>query len=161
RAGRAAVLLDATAKHTLESFATMQADVHSTIADRLLEPMLAALPAELGDAERASADALRRWDHVMRAEQSEPPGFAAWLREPGRKVYADELGALFEEHWSERPELMRQVLTNEHEQARWCDDRRTPASETCSAITADALRAALAYLEQRFGAARERWTWGA
>lgn len=160
RADRIATLLDATPKHTLDSFAAIQADVYSTIAERVLEPLLASLPAELGSAEREAVAALRGWDRTMRAEQREPLLFAAWLRELGRAVYADELGELFEDEWSERPELMRQVLTDERGQARWCDDRRTPAAETCSLVSSRALTAALAYLEQRFGADRSRWTWG-
>jgi penicillin G amidase len=160
RAERIAALLDATDKHTLDSFAAIQADVHSTIVDRLLEPMLAALPPTLGEVERQSVEALRRWDHVMRSERSEPLVFAAWLRELTRKVYADDLGVLFEDQWSERPELMRQVLLNEHEQARWCDDRNTAVAETCSLVASEALSAALAYLERRFGGEHSRWSWG-
>ncbi|MET0413961.1 MAG: penicillin acylase family protein [Polyangiaceae bacterium] len=160
RADRIATLLDATPKHTLESFAAIQADVYSTIAERVLEPWRATWPAALAAPEREAVEALRGWDRTMRAEQREPLIFAAWLRELGRAVYADELGELFEDEWSERPELMRQVLSDEHGQARWCDDRRTPATETCSLVAGQALSAALTYLEKRFGADRSRWTWG-
>jgi penicillin amidase len=160
RADRITTLLDATPQHTLESFATIQADVHSTIAERVLAPLLASLPAELGAPEREAVDALRGWDRVMRAEQREPLLFAAWLRELNRAVYADDLGELFEDLWSERPELMRQALTDERGQARWCDDRRTAATETCALVARQSLTAALAYLDERFGTDRTRWTWG-
>lgn len=160
RADRITQLLGATPKHTLESFAAIQADVYSTIAERVLEPLIARLPAELGAAESEAVEALRGWDRIMRAEQREPLLFAAWLRELGRAVYADDLGALFDDGWSERPELMRQVLLDERGQARWCDDRRTPAAETCAFVASQSLSAALSYLERRFGADRARWTWG-
>jgi penicillin amidase len=160
RAGRIATLLDATPKHTLESFAAIQADVYSTIAERVLEPLIASLPAELAAAEREAVAALRGWDRTMRAEQREPLLFAAWLRELNREVYADDLGDRFEDGWAERPELMRQVLTDEHGQARWCDDRRTAVAETCTLVASQSLSAALAYLERRFGVEHARWSWG-
>jgi penicillin amidase len=43
----------------------------------------------------------------------------------------------------------------------WCDDRATPAHETCESVIAKALGAALSDLEKRYGSDRARWRWGA
>ena len=52
------------------------------------------------------------------------------------------------------------VLSGDAEQARWCDDVRTPAVETCEEVLALALEAALADLSKRYGDNQSRWRWG-
>jgi penicillin amidase len=42
----------------------------------------------------------------------------------------------------------------------WCDDRTTPAIETCGQMMALAFDRALAELDRRFGADRRKWRWG-
>ena len=42
---------------------------------------------------------------------------------------------------------------------RWCDDSRTPATETCDAIVTAALHDAVQDLTQRLGADLTRWRW--
>ena len=42
----------------------------------------------------------------------------------------------------------------------WCDDRRTPAVESCAQQSATAFKLALDELQSRFGADVNRWQWG-
>jgi penicillin amidase len=55
---------------------------------------------------------------------------------------------------------MAAVLADRDGQGAWCDDRRTPARESCDALLAPALEAALADLKRRYGADMTAWRWG-
>ena len=155
RALRIADLLAATKRHDRSSFARMQMDVLSLPARQLLPRMLRA------DAKSAEArDVLKQlaaWDGTMAAERVEPLIFTAWWREFARALYADELGREFRGAWSERAMFTHRVLASE---ARWCDDVRTPAVETCGELLGSSLEAALAELRRRYGADATRWRWG-
>ena len=154
RARRIAELLDHGA-HDLQSFAAMQADQRSMMAQGLLPLMLRAEPAT--PAAREALARLERWDLTMRPDAAEPLIFAAWYRELSRLVYADELGDLFRSTWRDRPQFMERVL---QDRQVWCDDVDTAPVETCAAQAARALDQAIAGLEQRFGADPEQWRWG-
>jgi penicillin amidase len=52
------------------------------------------------------------------------------------------------------------VLSGDAEHARWCDDVRTPATETCEEVLALSLEAALSDLSKRYGSDQARWRWG-
>jgi penicillin amidase len=158
RAGRIAELLDATPKHTRESFARMQADIVSPAVRELL-PHLLATPATTPQARTALAK-LAAWDGTMSAERSEPLIVVAWWRELARAVYADDLGPAFTANWSTRAQFVSNVLANRNGQGRWCDDRRTKKVESCGEILAESLERALADLRKRYGDDSERWRWG-
>lgn len=158
RAERIAALLDAEPRHDVHSFASIQLDVSSGIAAALL-PLL--LQVEPGDAEqREILERLRSWSLEMSAHAPEPLIFAAWVRELGRVVCEDELGDLFEQLWSETPELLRNVLRNEGGQGRWCDDIRTPAVESCALSLRVALQRALEQAREQQGPDWTAWRWG-
>jgi penicillin amidase len=55
------------------------------------------------------------------------------------------------------PDVIRLILTRH---ADWCDDRATPAVETCADQLAASLERALEQLRQRYGAEMEDWRWG-
>ena len=157
RAERIAELLDATPKHSLDTFARIQADVLSRLARELLPVARAAKP-ESGAGRDAQA-LLQGWNGEMTVDAAAPLVFSAWYRELTRLVYADELGALFNESWDQRATFMIPVLRDEHGMGKWCDDVRTPARETCDVLTARAFDAAALDLQKRYGAARG-WRWG-
>ncbi len=156
RAERIRQLLDATPKHTVGSFARMQADVLS-LAMRALLPRL--LETEPGSEEARRALALlAKWDGTMAVDRPEPLVAWAWGRELARALYADELGDAFRAHWRERASFLALALSGEA--AEWCDDVRTPGRETCAAQLARSLEAALADLRARYGADISAWRWG-
>jgi penicillin G amidase len=157
RAGRIRELLEAEPKHSVNSFARMQMDVVSPAARELL-PHLLKTRGWSEEAERA-LEQLAKWDGAMAAARPEPLIFAAWWRELARAIYADELGGAFEQHWETRAVFMGNVLANRAGQARWCDDLRTPATETCEEMLSRSLEAALGELRRRYGANPDRWRW--
>ncbi|MEY2930672.1 MAG: hypothetical protein RL033_1421, partial [Pseudomonadota bacterium] len=158
RAQRIAALLDETPRHSLASFAEIQLDQHSTLAERVLPAMLAELQRPAPAPEALAL--LEAWDLETSPEAPAPLIFAAWLRELSRELYADELGELFEDEWLEKPEFLRNVLSNPA-QAHWCDDQRSPELESCPAVVTRAWGKAIDYLSQRFGPEPRAWAWGA
>jgi penicillin amidase len=141
-------------KHSVASFASIQADTVSRLARELLPAALAAHPAT--DAGRNAQEQLRGWDGDMRADERAPLAFAAWYRELTRLVYSDELGPLFHDSWDMRATFMIAVMKGENGEARWCDDVTTNARETCAQMASRAFDRAAADLERRYGGI-ERW----
>jgi len=157
RAERIEALLDASPKHSLDSFARIQGDVLSRLAWELLGVASAAKPTT--DAGREAQALLQGWRGEMTTDSPAPLVFSAWYRELSRMVYADELGELFTESWDQRATFMIPVLRNEKGMGHWCDDVRTPAKETCEELEGRAFDAAALDLQKRYGAARG-WRWG-
>ncbi len=158
RAKRIAELLDATPKHTLASFARIQAD---TVSRQVREILPLLLKTRIDDAEaREVLQQLGRWNGDMAITGAEPLVVSAWLRELGRLIYADELGDAFDGAWAQRGVFMYNVLADTAGQGRWCDDVNTPAKETCADLLPKALTLALADLKRRYGADRGKWRWG-
>jgi penicillin amidase len=157
RAERIAELLDASPRHSLDSFARIQADVLSRLARELLPVARAAKPGS--GAGRDAQAMLQGWNGEMTVDSAAPLVFSAWYRELTRMVYADELGSLFNESWDQRATFMIPVLRGENGMGKWCDDVRTPAKETCDALTARAFDAAALDLTKRYGASKG-WRWG-
>ena len=159
RAERIEELLAAVPRHTVPSFARMQADIVSLPLRALLPLLLATKPRT-----RQAAQALgllARWDGAMAGERPEPLIAMAWWRELTRALYADELGDAFRPNWLPRAQFVGDALSDKDGAARWCDDVRTPASETCDQILASSLDAALADLRRRYGNDMMAWRWGA
>lgn len=141
--------------HDLESFARIQQDQLSLLADDFLPIMLKANPNNAPA--KAAIDRLSAWDRVMRAESAEPLIFAAWYRAFTRLIYEDELGSLFTSYWGIRPQFVERVLL---EKPIWCDDRNTAHTETCEELAGPALDLALDDLSSRFGDDPADWRWG-
>ena len=158
RAERIKQLLDATTKHTLQSFAKIQADTVSLQVREIL-PLLLKTKATDADAQQVLRQ-LGQWNANMSVEGAEPLIVSAWLRELGRLIYADELGDMFDAEWAHRADFMYHVLADTGGQGHWCDDVNTPAKETCADLLPRALDLALADLKRRYGDDPKRWRWG-
>jgi penicillin amidase len=158
RADRIQALLDATPRHSVPSFARMQSDVVSLAMRELLPKLLATRPRS--EEARRALELLRRWDGAMATERAEPLIAWAWWRELSRAIYADELGEAFRQNWLARAVFLANVLSGDPGPARWCDDVRTPAVETCEEQLSQSLDAALADLARRYGADPSQWRWG-
>ena len=157
RADRIEELLAARPKHSIDSFARMQADSVSRLARELLPSALAAKPGS--EAGKAAQALLQGWKADMASSLAAPLVFAAWYRELTRLVYADELGELFNDAWEIRAAFMISVMKAERGYERWCDDVRTPTRETCAMLAARAFDLAAASLENRYGGS-QNWRWG-
>lgn len=148
-------MLATQAKHTLDSFRRMQADVVSPMAREFLPAMLPALPeSERG---RTARKLLGGWDGSMARDRPEPLVFLAWYRETTRGLYADELGDRFEEAWGFRPLFVQAALNG---QGKWCEDKSAGRLKTCKDIIAEAFDRAWSELERRYGGDPSRWRWG-
>lgn len=149
----------AVPKHTLDSFAAIQADVKSLAIAEFL-PQLTRVPMKDPESKRVQ-QLLASWGATMDADRAEPLIATAWLRELTRLVYADELGPeLFRDYWDQRSVFPHNVLADKDGQSRWCDDIRTPAAETCDQQIEKALGLALADLKRRYGEDMGAWKWG-
>jgi penicillin G amidase len=149
RARRIEELLAQTEKHDAASFRRMQDDVVSLAVRELLPRFTAANP------EHEVMRKLAAWDGTMSAERAEPLIMAAWWRELSRSLYADELGELFRPNWAARAVFVNNALSK---QPHWCDNVRTPSTETCQSLLIDSLETALEDLKSRYG---NDWKWGA
>ncbi|MCX7166825.1 MAG: penicillin acylase family protein [Rhodocyclales bacterium] len=154
------MLLKARPTHDKESLRRIQADVVSLAAQRLLPWLRQARPTHALGA--AAMQKLAAFDGEMRAADAAPLIFAAWARELTRAVFADEMGgdAMYfsQVGRSDFRAALEGVL--ERNDAWWCDDKTTPAVETCAGLVSRSLDRALDELQQRLGADMARWQWG-
>lgn len=155
RAERIEELLAARPRHSLDSFARMQADTVSRLARELLPAARAARPAEEGG--RQAQALLAGWEGDMAVASAAPLAFMTWYRELTRLVYADEMGELFRDGWDQRAGFMIPVMKAERGFERWCDDVRTPPKETCAELAGRAFDFAALDMEKRFGREGRRW----
>lgn len=144
--------------HDLASMRAAQADVLSPAIAKLQPLMIAAAQAG-GGVDDSVLDQLTIWDASMRGERPEPLIFSAWLRETIKGIYQDDLGAAFERYFDSRASALIRLLEGRASSRDWCDDRTTPARESCGNVLAAALTRALKDLEQRYGADRRTWRW--
>jgi penicillin G amidase len=139
-------LLAATARHSVESLRTIQADVLSLPALALL-PLLRAAQSSHPLAPQALA-LLARFDGRMEAGQAAPLIYHAWLREllmSPRDARYGEAAALLQA-------LVQDVAARG---AGWCS--KPPAD--CRGFVDAALQAALAQLQRDHGADVSTWRW--
>lgn len=155
------MLLDAKPRHTLESFAAMQADTVSLAARELLPLMTKVTPAS-SQGRRALA-LLRRWDGDVAAERPEPLIFNGWLRTLSRQMFAEKMGeALFRDYWDVRhvvPPLKGALLGKTGNQ--WCATSQGGAGQPdCSVLLVKSLEDALTDIGVTQGQDLSRWQWG-
>jgi penicillin amidase len=159
RQQRIEAVLRSRPKHTLDEMAALQMDTRSLAVPELLPWLLKAQSAHpLAAAAQAQ---LAGFDGQMAAEAAAPLIFWAWQRQLAEGVLADDAGA---ELWkrslrsrSYSDALARMLAAGDNS---WCDDRGTPAAETCALQSDAAFTRALDELQARFGADPSRWQWG-
>jgi len=104
---------------------------------------------------------LQVFDGTMAADRAAPLIFWAWQRQLARGIFQDDTGAeLWEKSLATRTfqDALENVLVRDD--TTWCDDRGTPATETCAMQSDAALTRALDELQARFGAEVAQWQWG-
>ncbi len=158
RADRIDELLSESPKHSMATFARIQADTVSRLAREMVAITLAAQPATPEGREAQAM--LKGWNGDMRMDSPAPLVFSAWYRELTRLVYADDLGEMFKESWDTRAAFMIAVMKNRGGYGRWCDDVSTPKRETCADQASRAFDLAAAYLAKQHGEPKT-WRWGA
>jgi penicillin G amidase len=156
-------LLAARPKHDTRSLREIQHDLKHT-HDRVLLKWLPKVTSK----HPLAADALRALSH-FEAEPSTSsqydPAVATlvywnWARETTRRIVADEMGTdLFDAIFGRRD--FRSALNGilARDDAFWCDDKRTAATENCNDVINGAFDAALSDLEKRYGSDVNGWRW--
>lgn len=155
RAERIQALIDATSRHTLDTFMEIQADVVSLHAGAVLDLLRETTPDS--DIARRAQATLTGWSGAMDADAAAPLVFSGWYRAFVRELVEDELGDAFDAYYGFRPLFVESVLAGND---AWCDDVRTTVAETCLDISARALRIGTAELIERFGEEPSTWRWG-
>ena len=152
-------MLEAAPTHSLDDLARQQADVKSLAVARLLPRLL---KAQSGHPLAAAAQrALAGFDGTMAADQAAPLVYWAWHRQLSERVLKDELGApLYDRLLGQRGyfDTLEGVLARDD--GWWCDDKATPAVETCAQQVDAAFTAALDELQRLQGADPAQWRWG-
>jgi penicillin G amidase len=153
-------LLDAQPRHAIEDLARIQADTTSLAAQRLLPWLRKAAPDHALAA--AAQQQLEGFDGTMAADRAAPLIHWAWLHQLRRLLLADEIGAdLFDRRFANTSFVDTVAGILERDDAWWCDDKTTPAVETCAQLNTRAMAAALDELSARFGPDPAAWRWGA
>ena len=110
-----------------------------------------------GEFGRQALALLEKWNGKMSRRRPEPLIFSAWLLELNRAVYADELGELFNDYLTLRPQFIVSVLTRRQ---GWCDNVNTSEPEDCQDQLRFALKQALDKLKAKYGEDMRAWEWG-
>jgi penicillin amidase len=158
RQDRIEALLDAKPKHSLDDLRTLQADVKSLAAPRGLEWLRRAPSGHPLAA--AARQQLAGFDGTMSADRAAPLIYWAWMRHLTLRVIGDELSVLPDKHVGSRSffDAIDAILARDD--GAWCDDKRTPAAETCIQQAGAALDAALEELQGLQGPDPAAWQWG-
>lgn len=152
-------LIEAKATHSLNDLAAIQADVKSLAVPRLLPRLQQARSSHA--LAPAALQQLAGFDGTMAADQAAPLIYWAWHRHLTRMVLADELGEpLYDRLLGQRGyfDSLEGVLARDD--AWWCDDKTTAATETCADQVNRAFTAALDELQALQGSDVAAWQWG-
>lgn len=151
RARRIEDRLLALPRATPEDMHSIQEDRVSYQARDLLPRLLATRPS--GDGGRDAIRSLRAWNGEFGPASVPASIYAAWYAELS-KMPEDELGEPAASGVRSRF-LMNALDTN----SSWCDDVRTPRTETCADFLTSTLDRALATLRARLGKKPSGWRW--
>ena len=152
-------MIEAAPKHTLADLGRMQGDVKSLAVGRLLPRLLKARsdhPLAV-----AAQGQLAGFDGTMSVDKAAPLIYWSWMRHLSEQVLADELGApLYDRMLGQRGyfDALEGVLARDD--AWWCDDKATPAIETCEVQVNRAFTQALNELQRQQGGDVAAWQWG-
>ena len=151
-------MLQQRPKHSLDDMAAMQADLKSLMAPMLLPWLKRATSSHPLAA--AAQQALEGFDGTIAPDRAAPLILWAWSHRLTQRLFADEMGVLFERSLGSRAftDALLDVLAANN--AWWCDDKATPAPETCAQQSDAAFTDALNELQQEHGSNVAAWQWG-
>ncbi|HJV62363.1 MAG TPA: penicillin acylase family protein [Albitalea sp.] len=150
-------LLRARPQHSIDSLRAIQGDVVSLATRRLLPYLQKARSNHPLAA--AAQEQLAGFDGTMAADRAAPLIFWVWTRHLAQGLFADEMGAA---QWERSSRLFRDATEGvlERDDRWWCDDKTTPAVETCEQQIDTAFTKALDELQASQGPDVSKWQWG-
>ena len=148
--------IEARERHDLDSMADLQIDTVSDMAQQILPVLLEAEPDS--QAGQSALALLADWNADMAVDRPEPLIYSAWMRELSRRVYADDLGELFDAWYGDRRLFMTDVLAGDL--GYWCDDVTTDETEDCQTLAGESLDDAVLRLVETRGDDIASWQWG-
>jgi len=164
RINRIREMLTSKEKLNTEDFIKMQGDFKSKMAE-LYNPLFINSIEKMKDLtplEKQSLDRLKKWDYVMAIDSREATIFETMFRMVIRNVFADELGDLFHEFYSNRYITLDAMdnLYNNHDLS-WVDDINTKdKKENLDDIIAKSFHNTIDTLVATMGNNLEKWQWG-
>jgi penicillin amidase len=161
RIGRIQRVLGASTAHTPEGMRALQMDWRNGQADRLLEPLLAALgDAPLGEAPDRARALLEDWrsNPVNLPEASAPLVFLRWYLALAHELFAERLGEelwrrLLRNNYLVNQALDGLILAETPDSPWWRGDR--------NALVRRAYLSAVSGLEEELGGTPSNWRWDA
>jgi len=162
RAQRITDLIRQKRSLTPDDFAAMQADTVSLHAQALV-PLLVAHAHPADDADTQALSLVRQWNDDARGDSAAAAIFEAWFLQLVPAIAGDDLGPRLTASYEGRYSFVTRFIihTLEANDAAWCDDRRTPAHESCDDAVTKALHVAVAELTKRLGSGPWHWRWDA
>ena len=162
RAARITAMVEASPRVSPDAVARMQGDVQSAHAG-ILRAWLLSQVTPSARTEPVLA-LVRAWDGQMNANSAGAAVYQAWYGKLREILFGDELGdALTTEYLDDDrfAAMALEELIATDAAARWCDDVRTPATESCAEAVSLALERGL----ERGGDPQESasigdWQWG-
>lgn len=148
RKARIVELLEATPKHTVDSFKAIQHDSYSLLWQDLKPYLLATEPRS--EAARQALDTLKSWDGFQKKESIGSTVFAAWYKQLTYMIQ-DELPT---EKERKHPYFVLGQLQND---GMFC---KGPDSKNCAEYLSLSLDRAVQDLKGRLGEDQSTWEWG-
>ena len=162
RAQRITDLLKAKDRLTPDDLSAIQSDTFSLHAQTLL-PILLAHVHSNDRRDQEALRLLRKWDFDARGNAPAPAIFEAWFLQLAPKLVGDELGGAVAATYQRRFTFINRFVRNTLAagSGAYCDDIRTPISESCDEMVTAALREGLQLLTERLGSDPNQWRWEA
>lgn len=158
RAERINELINATAKHTLETVQAIQGDDKMVSAEEIL-PSLASL--DFGDQKYNDAlDWLLDWDYQMTMDSQKGGLYGYFWVNLLKNLFNDQLGDLGVADEGDQSMWAVHLLLEKPDDAWWDDVNTAGVTETRDDILIRAFRAAYDQIITEHGDNRENWVWG-
>jgi len=144
-------------KQSMADMIAGQADIYSPGMIQFRDEALRQLPQGVRLNEQI-IDSLAKWDGKMDSASPLPLIMTAWHRHLQGAMLKDDLEEDFELVEKGNITRMLNMLTNTGAR-NWCDDVKTPISESCGDILFSSLSAAIAELTEAQGSVWQNWRW--
>jgi penicillin amidase len=155
-------LLAAQDKHSIESMARIQADIHSLGTQRLIPFLRQAAAASKHPLATAAQAELAGFDGDMQATKAAPLIAWAWARQLTEALFSDKMGAQLYSKQLVGSRSFREGLQYvlENSVQFWCDNQTTAAVEHCDDQMAAAFDRTMDELQTKQGPTPAKWQWG-